>query len=63
MRERKTAFLWTLTILAALAMLLPLTARAELIFPDRYCYTNYIRYTADSPPDHYAGFAAYILHR
>lgn len=49
MRERKTAFLWTLTILAALAMLLPLTARAELIFPDRYCYTNYIRYTADSP--------------
>lgn len=48
MRGTKMAFLCTFAALAALAMLLPLTARAEIIFLNEYG-DRYISFTAGSP--------------
>lgn len=48
MGRNKAAFVCTLAALAVLAMLLPLTAQADVIFPDDYG-SGYITFTAGSP--------------
>lgn len=47
MRGTKMAFLWTFAAVAALAMLLPLAAQAEIVYQGDY-YRSYIRFTAGS---------------